>query len=321
MQEGCARPGETTGFLAIIVRLVGVQYGLALLEGGPADGGRVRVRATHPPLLQRETRGRRASRHGAGAQRARSARGEGPRRRRVLQDGEDGGHGGAVPDDRPNAVTARETQATGGEKLQPLAGRPPRHTRLEDHSHPGVHGQIRVLVPLAQRLAFKAWREHQCQVASGRLVEEPRRHARADGVEFPCGQGALQPEEEPTVGRGGILQAIDIGKQAVLRATQVSQGGPVRAVPRHTRHIIGEDEPALPSRDLPPSRVEALAVLGPRRAVADIGIHHVHGLCGPSQRACPLGEGVLAPETDGSALGGASIGAWRGPLGGPDVGA
>jgi hypothetical protein len=139
----------------------------------------------------------------------------------VLQKSENRGDGGAFPDDLPEAIAARETQATGGENLQHLARRAPLHKRLEDHSNPGLPLQIRGFVHPAQRIAFEACRERQRQVAAGRLVEEPRSHPGADGVELPFGQGALQPEEEPAIGRGRIIQAIDVGNQTAFIATEV----------------------------------------------------------------------------------------------------
>ena len=79
--------------------------------------------------------------------------------------------------------------------FQHLAGRPPLQKRLKDQGKPGLHFQIRVFVHPAQGIAFEARRERQGQVAAGRLVEEPRGHAGADGVELPFGQGALQPKQ------------------------------------------------------------------------------------------------------------------------------
>ncbi len=195
MQESFAGPGDATGFLAILFRMVVVQDGLDRLERGPADGGGVFGRDPPTPLLHGEALGGRAPRRTAGAQRARPALGKGARIRRVLQNGEDRGDGGAFPDDLPEAVAARYAQATGVEKLQHLAGRPPLHKRLKDQGNPGLPFQMRVFVYPAQGIAFETRRERQRQVASGRLVEEPRRHTRADGMEFPCGQGALQPKQ------------------------------------------------------------------------------------------------------------------------------
>src|SRR2546427_8575998 len=115
-------------------------------------------------------------------------------------------------------------------------------------------------------------------------------------MQLPFGQCPLQSEEEPTVGRGGIIQAIHIGNQAALVAPEIQQWIPVRAVARETRDVIGEDDAHLPERHLTHQRVEALSVLGTRRAVAEIGVDDLNGLWGPAQRLGVLGEGILEPE-------------------------
>ena len=297
MQERGARARPPTGLVAIIRRLVGAEHGLELCARVPAEGGGRRVRDTPTPRLQGEALGGCASRRTAGAPGARPAIGQGARLRRGLHQREERGAGGAFPDHRPAAVAAREAPATGVEQFPPLAGRPPRHKRLAAQGKPGWHGQMRVCVHAAPASAVEARRQRQRQVAAGRLVEEARRQAGADGVELPGGEGALQPAPPPAMGRGRIRQALDGSDPTAFIATAGSQGIPGRAVPREPCDILGEDEPNVPSRHLASPGVAALARLGTRGTVAHLAIQHGHGLRGPPQRGRPLGEGVLEPET------------------------
>jgi hypothetical protein len=148
----------------------------------------------------------------------------------------------------------------------------------------------------AQGITFEARWQRQRQVTAGRLVEEPRRHARAHGMELPFGQGPFQPKEQPAIGRRGIIQAIDIRNQAALIATEVQEWIPVRAVAREPRDIIGQDDADLSERHVAHQHVEALPVLGARRALANIAVDDFNGLRGPAQRLSTLGQGILEPE-------------------------
>jgi hypothetical protein len=139
----------------------------------------------------------------------------------------------------------------GVEKFAHLTGRPPLHKRLEDQGPAGLHFQMGLFVDPSLGIALKPRRQGQRQVAPRRLVEEPGGHAGADRMQRPFRQRPLQPEEQPTVGRGGIIQTIDVRNQAALIATEIQQGVPVRAVAREPRDIIRENDPDLASGDLP----------------------------------------------------------------------
>ena len=102
--------------------------------------------------------------------------------------------------------------------------------RLKDEGQAGLHFQMRIFLSLALRIAFEARGQRQGQVAPGGFVEESRGHAGANRMQLPFRQRPLQAEEEPTVGRGGIIQAIDIRNQAALGATEIQKGIPVRAI-------------------------------------------------------------------------------------------
>ena len=182
------------------------------------------------------------------------------------------------------------------EKFQYLAGRPLVQKRLKDQGNARLHFQIGVFLSPALRITFEARRERQRQIAPSCLVEEPGSHTGTNRVQLPFGQRPFQPEKESAVGRGGIIQAIDIRNQAALVAAEVQQGVPIRAVAREPRHIIGQNNADLTEGDLAYQRVEALTVMGTRGALSHIGVHDLNGLWGPAQGLGALSQGILEPE-------------------------
>jgi hypothetical protein len=102
------------------------------------------------------------------------------------------------------------------EKFQPRAGRPTLQTRRKDQHATGLDRPIGLCAHRALGLACKPCGQGQRQVAPRGLIQEPGSHTGADGMELPCGQGALQPEEQPAVGWGRILQALHIRLKQLL---------------------------------------------------------------------------------------------------------
>src|SRR6266446_10807388 len=122
MQQGFARPGDATGFLAIIFGVVVMQHGLNLFESRPTDVRGILIVDPNAPLLHGEPLGGWPSWRGAVPYRARPAIGERPRIRWVLQDGEDRGDGRAFPDHLSEAIAPRQAQALGLQHFEHLAG-------------------------------------------------------------------------------------------------------------------------------------------------------------------------------------------------------
>ena len=127
------------------------------------------------------------------AQRARPAIGKGPRIRRVLQDGEDRGDGGAFPDDLPEAIAAREAQALALNTSSTLLADRRCKNVSKTKARRDWTSRLGSLCtrPCASR--SKPVGQRQGQVAPGRLVEEPGGHAGADGMQLPFRQVPFNP--------------------------------------------------------------------------------------------------------------------------------
>jgi hypothetical protein len=62
----------------------------------------------------------------------------------------------------------------------------------------------------------EAGRQDECKVTPCRLVQEAGREACPDGVQLDFGDRALEPEQQAPIGRGGIVDAVAVGDQAIL---------------------------------------------------------------------------------------------------------
>ena len=77
---------------------------------------------------------------------------------------------------------------------------------------------------------------------------------------------------------------------------RVNARAPRAAVVREPCDIRGQDDADLPPRHMAHQGVEALTVMGTRRAVAALAVDALHGLRGPASRWRACGQGVLEPE-------------------------
>ena len=268
LQQGLAGPGHATGGVASIVGGVVGAHRLDRFAGLPAAGGWVLVVHAKAPLRPGQTRGGRAAWRMAVAHRVRPAIGAGPRVGWVLQDGEHRGPGGACPHHVPKAIAPREAEAVGIETFPHLAGRSTLQKRRQDHHETGLDLPIGRVAHLALGIAFKPCGQGPRQVAPRGLMQEPGSHTVADGLELPCGQGALQPEEQPAVGCGRIIQAIHSRHHATLIAAESNRGYP--SEPLRDRRVASEarmmptwPHVTCPTNAFKPSRCEVLAALWP----------------------------------------------------------
>jgi orotidine-5'-phosphate decarboxylase len=135
-----------------------------------------------------------------------------------------------LPEHIAKAVTAGQQQRVALALLDHFTGRATLQKRLEHQREAGGRFLVGHVESLALPVTHQPRGQRQGQGAARRLVDQAGRQAGLHGVAFPCRQGACEAEEEPTVDRGRIIDAIAIGAQASLVATQVQQRIPGRAV-------------------------------------------------------------------------------------------
>src|SRR3954452_9900884 len=108
------------------------------------------------------------------------------------------------------------------------------------------------------------------------LGEKTRSEAAADRVQFEFRDRAFEPQQQPAVGRAGIVDAIAIRDEAVPEAADVKEWVPVRAVAGQPRHVEREDQADLAQADTRADTrcqfLEALALDGGGAAQAEIGV-------------------------------------------------
>ena len=91
---------------------------------------------------------------------------------------------------------------------------------------------VRVLGDDARRVADKAGRQLQRQLAAFRFRQQACRKPPADGVQFEFRDRALQPEQEATIWSAGIINAIAIGDETSTVTADVEQRVPIGAIAR-----------------------------------------------------------------------------------------
>src|SRR3954453_3256226 len=128
------------------------------------------------------------------------------------------------------------------------------------------------------------------------LGEKTRSEAAADRVQFEFRGRALEPRQQPAVGRAGIVDAIAIRDEAVAEAAEVKEGVQVRAVARQPRHIEREDQADLAQADTRCQFLEALALDGGGAAQAEIGVDDVNVGRAPAEIPGALHQRVLEAE-------------------------
>jgi hypothetical protein len=206
------------------------EHGLHLRVGLPTAGGRGNVRDADAPLLLGKTGDRGTSLAGLAAEGAGAAVGEGSGIGRMLENRKHGRHPRCLPDQIAKTIPTGQQQRVAIERVDHFAGRATLQKRLEHQRQAGLRFLVGNLEHLTLPVAHQTRRQGQGQLPALRLVDQSGGQAGCHGVTFPCRQGALASQQEPAVDGRRIIDAIAIGDQAPLGATQVQQRIPVRAV-------------------------------------------------------------------------------------------
>src|SRR3954471_2021145 len=139
-------------------------------------------------------------------------------------------------------------------------------------------------------------RQGQSELTARSLGEKTRSEAAADRVQFEFRDRALEPQQQPAVGRAGIVDAIAIRDEAVPEAADVKEWVPVRAVAGQPRHVEREDQADLAQADTRCQFLEALALDGGGAAQAEIGVDDVNVGLAPAEIPGALHQRVLEAE-------------------------
>ena len=154
------------------------------------------------------------------------------------------------------------------------------------------HLGVRVEHHPVERVVDEPDRQGRLQLTAPGLVQQAAQQAGLEDVQLCLRHGPLEPEQEPVVELGRIVDAILVEDQRVGQGADLEQPVPVRRVARQPRHFQPEHDPAPPQADLGDQTPEPLAVGGGARQ-AEIAVDHHDAFGPPAQGDRSLAQGVL----------------------------
>ena len=126
------------------------------------------------------------------------------------------------------------------------------------------------------------------------LVEEPLPHPAAEEVQLGLGHDPREPEQEPVVVIGRVVQPILVGEQDAEHRTQFDELMPVLARAGQPAHLQAEDQPDVVETDFGEQPLKAQSPLGRGPALALILVDDENAVRRPTEFDGPIDEGVLA---------------------------
>ena len=95
----------------------------------------------------------------------------------------------------------------------------------------------------------KADRQSSAQFAARRLVANAAVEAGSQDIQLGFAHGALEPEEEAIVEKGGMIDAVGVPDQRIGEAAQLDEAMPIGVVARQARDLEPEHEADVGERD------------------------------------------------------------------------
>lgn len=281
--------------------MVGRQLCLVAFELRPSDIGRQPVLEQHRALLGRRhpAPGRRAPRLLAARVHRATAIGIRAGINRVVQQVAQRRPIGPVP----VQVTLAQAQPHPVGKLNPVADQmlqyavdgPAAFELLENQRD----RRLRLLVGIADHLARRppdiAHRHRHAQFAARRLGPLARHHPLLEHVQFRLRQGPLQPQQQPIVVVGRIVNPVQIADQGAKQPANLQQLVPVATGAGQPRHLHPQHETDMIQSDFRDQALEPRPAGGAGRRFALIVIDHQHPSLGPAQPQRPVHQAVLQP--------------------------
>ena len=196
-----------------------------------------------------------------------------------------------LPGPRPAVGAQREPPALEG--ADHAVGRAGGPERGEHVSHRGLDLLVRVDDHVAVGVVDVADRQRHPQVpAFGRGPFRPLQPA-GQQVQLGLAHRALQPQQQPVVEVGQVVDPVAVDQQRVGEPGQLQQPGQVRRRAGQPGNLQPEDRPDLAEADPADHLAEAAAVLGGPAGQAQVGVDDHHVAVGPAQPHRLVGQRVL----------------------------
>src|SRR5689334_7689239 len=145
-------------------------------------------------------------------------------------------------------------------------------------------------------ITYQTCRQNLRQFTTLGLLHQRGVKAVADCVKLQLRDLPFQTEDQATVDRAGIIDAIAVGDEATPEAADIQQRIPVSAITSQAGHFVGEDNADLIRADTCDQFLESRASHdGPRR-LSEVGINHLDMRWGPAELFRTLPQGVLQTQ-------------------------
>ena len=115
-------------------------------------------------------------------------------------------------------------------------------------------------------------------------------------MQFHLRERPLEAQDKSSVDGSRVVDAVVVGDQGSLVATDVQKRVPVRAVAREARHLRGKDDAYPPERDPGGEFLESLAVGSLRSREPQVRVDHLDVIGAPAQPGCAFHEGILQTQ-------------------------
>lgn len=191
------------------------------------------------------------------------------------------------PDPQPDVVADEIAQHT-VQRAEPLELR-------EDQTDHGLHLLIRIKSDLPGRAPDIAAGQGEGQLAAAGLVQPPAPHPLLDQMQFGFAHRVLEPQQQPVVVLGRVVDPVGVRQHRTRQGTQLDQLVPVPAGAGQTGHLDPHNETDVVQPDLGDQPLKARAGNGTRPRPAQVLVDHQNPVHRPAERDRPVHQGILQP--------------------------
>ena len=291
VQQRLAFARYAAGLVASVLGVVVAQHRLNPFERVPRNVLRVLVLHAVPPLLRRQL----CLLHFAGVFGlfpARSPVGRGPRVSRIVEERTDARGRHTLPLDVAVTIATRQQQVVLDEPTDRLCNRLLFEKRGEDQVDAIPHFGAGMLRDHAVG-SYQSGRQRESEFTSLRLAQDTGRQPSTNRMQFQLRDLSFQSQQQSSVDRRRIVNAVAVGDQAIVMTAEVEQLIPVRTVSCQPRGVEGEQDADVTECDLRDEMLKAFALVDRRAAASKIGVDDVRVLFMPTERGGSLTQRVL----------------------------
>ena len=188
------------------------------------------------------------------------------------------------------------------EKPQHRAHRAQSLEQAEDQTDHIAHLLVGIQHHLAGGTAHQPGRQRHRQLAAAGLGDPPGPHPLLDQVELSLADGALQPQQQPVVMLGRVIDAVQVTQQRSGQRAQLQQLMPLPARPGQPGHLDAQHDAHMIQPHLRHQPREPRTRISPRSRMPQVLVDHQHPRRRPPQRDRALGQPVLQPRGLGMVL-------------------